>query len=479
MKKTKVLVSSLLTIAMSASLAVGGTYALFTSEDSVNIAVTSGKVAVTAKVNEGSVKTYSMDVEQTAGAFENGGSATYDATTGDLTLTNVTPGDKVEFTVDVTNESTVAIVYRVHTFISGELAGYLETEATFNGVTGAIKKDVSDWQAVAAQGTIDSIPMSIELPEDTPNAAQGKNATVSVTVEAVQGNGAAALIPEGDAVVTPENIDTVLANAQEGDTIALTAGYYDEIVVTQNGLTFTAEAGAIVGAMNVNAKDNCTIDGIAFDAEGAKPVYNKYNNKYLNVYANIVGTGEENKQFAADNLTIKNCTFSGAVAEGRDYRCLAFYERGRNNGAMKNLTVDNCVFDCEALAYIYGYYMGSGEHKITNNTFGQAGFTSGNIQLMSNSGSVTMTGNTFYACKLLLGMNTAVAASTISMNITNNDFVRENVEGEATFKILGIRYYVGKGATVNVSNNKANGGNATFGAGYDGGDDYTNYDIVY
>ena len=134
-----------------------------------------------------------MDVEQTAGAFENGGSATYDATTGDLTLTNVTPGDKVEFTVDVTNESTVAIVYRVHTFISGELAGYLETEATFNGVTGAIKKDVSDWQAVAAQGTIDSIPMSIELPEDTPNAAQGKNATVSVTVEAVQGNGAAVM----------------------------------------------------------------------------------------------------------------------------------------------------------------------------------------------------------------------------------------------------------------------------------------------
>ena len=44
MKKSAKILSSLTAIAMSASLVVGGTYALFTSESKVNVAVTSGKV---------------------------------------------------------------------------------------------------------------------------------------------------------------------------------------------------------------------------------------------------------------------------------------------------------------------------------------------------------------------------------------------------------------------------------------------------
>lgn len=43
-KKTKVLATSIASIAMCASIAVGGTFALFTSESEVNVAVTSGKV---------------------------------------------------------------------------------------------------------------------------------------------------------------------------------------------------------------------------------------------------------------------------------------------------------------------------------------------------------------------------------------------------------------------------------------------------
>lgn len=41
-KKRNVVLTSLTTIALSASVAVGGTFALFTSESKVNIAVTSG-----------------------------------------------------------------------------------------------------------------------------------------------------------------------------------------------------------------------------------------------------------------------------------------------------------------------------------------------------------------------------------------------------------------------------------------------------
>ena len=46
MKRKNFIVSSILTIAMCVSMIVGSTFALFTSESKVNIAVSSGKVEV-------------------------------------------------------------------------------------------------------------------------------------------------------------------------------------------------------------------------------------------------------------------------------------------------------------------------------------------------------------------------------------------------------------------------------------------------
>ena len=61
-KKVGIIASSVAAIAVCSSMVVGSTFALFTSEDSVNIAVTSGKVNATASVTN--VVTYSKDVEQ-------------------------------------------------------------------------------------------------------------------------------------------------------------------------------------------------------------------------------------------------------------------------------------------------------------------------------------------------------------------------------------------------------------------------------
>lgn len=81
--KTKVVVTALLAIVLCVSLIAGATFALFTSESSVNVAVTSGKVDVVASI--GSYQLYSpssiaMDgtVEDDANAatattFANGG----------------------------------------------------------------------------------------------------------------------------------------------------------------------------------------------------------------------------------------------------------------------------------------------------------------------------------------------------------------------------------------------------------------------
>ena len=90
--KKKTIATSVLAIALSASIAVGGTYALFTSESTVNVAITSGKVEVVATIPESDFATYSVVpaangtivdenggkyeyVQQAAGTFKNGGTA--------------------------------------------------------------------------------------------------------------------------------------------------------------------------------------------------------------------------------------------------------------------------------------------------------------------------------------------------------------------------------------------------------------------
>ena len=57
--KSRTFLSTVLGIALCASLIAGATFAIFTGESSVNIAVTSGKVNVTATVDN--LKLYSLD----------------------------------------------------------------------------------------------------------------------------------------------------------------------------------------------------------------------------------------------------------------------------------------------------------------------------------------------------------------------------------------------------------------------------------
>ena len=97
--KSKTFLGAVLSIALCASLIAGATFAIFTSETKVNIAVTSGKVNVTATVDN--LRLYSLDnidlaeltgteKERTEeGTFINGGTA---GLTGNaLTLDRLTP----------------------------------------------------------------------------------------------------------------------------------------------------------------------------------------------------------------------------------------------------------------------------------------------------------------------------------------------------------------------------------------------------
>ena len=109
--KKKLLLTSILSIIMCVSLIVGATFALFTSEDNVNIAVTSGKVEISAVIDQSSVQTKQLYQDYADGEgnmYE--GVATFDAT--GLTLTHLLPGDGIKFNIVVTNSSDVTVKYR-------------------------------------------------------------------------------------------------------------------------------------------------------------------------------------------------------------------------------------------------------------------------------------------------------------------------------------------------------------------------------
>ncbi len=189
MKKKNIIISSFVTIALCLNLLIGSTFALFTSESKVNIAVTSGKVNVVANVDETSVQTkklYDADYKQGANnTYE--GVVTFNQ--DGLTLEKFVAGDGIKFNIVVNNESNVTVKYR--TIIScssdnGLFSGLnvsIGNNQGYNGVT-----LVSNWDELAVGANDAIVPVTIELPETAGNTYQEKTCTITYMVEAIQGN---------------------------------------------------------------------------------------------------------------------------------------------------------------------------------------------------------------------------------------------------------------------------------------------------
>ena len=196
--KTKIFLSSVLTIALCLSLIVGSTFALFETKQEVNIAVTAGKVDVEAYILNGT--------EYFKPDFKNGGTATINGV-NELQINKMTPGDSVTFTIQVANNSNVKIAYKVSAETSGveektNLMGALKCTAAINGTTYVLHGDdkaisMDKHVVVDAPETngeiITNIVVTVEFPDDYGvdfdyNKFQEAVAKITFKVEAVQGN---------------------------------------------------------------------------------------------------------------------------------------------------------------------------------------------------------------------------------------------------------------------------------------------------
>ena len=214
--KKKVLMSSIVTIVLCLTLIAGSTFALFTDKNEINIAVTSGEVNLTAKLDGLTISSVrpATVAEKNAGSnliedefgglyvyedhadgiFANGGTAELNAEGNTLSLNRVTPGDKVAFDIVGTNESDVTIQYRYIIECVGEtklMSGLLVTigENTYP----ILEKFTSKWMTLEApvsedDKALDPVHVVIELPVKAGNDYQMQATAIKITVEAVQGN---------------------------------------------------------------------------------------------------------------------------------------------------------------------------------------------------------------------------------------------------------------------------------------------------
>lgn len=238
--KRSVIITAILAIIMCASLVAGATFALFTSSSSVNIAVTSGNVEVTASVVE-IQKYYVDDNGKTVEGKLFSGDATFDEGAHTVTLSKVLPKDTVKFKVRVVNGSNVAIKYRMVMSLVEDNGLFSSLDITLSGKKFYGYTSGTKYALLEAEQQIADIPVVISLPE----GATCNNTACKLTykVEAVQGNASVEDFPE-----VPEN--TLAVNTTE-DVRVLEKAISGENAVLDKDVVITKAPDTVASRLSI------------------------------------------------------------------------------------------------------------------------------------------------------------------------------------------------------------------------------------
>ncbi len=258
------------------------------------------------------------------------------------------------------------------------------------------------------------------------NEGEGEDKPVIVYPQVPENFPAKAEIPE-DAirVETVEGIADAIANAEDGAFLVLADGVYDEITITKSNITLAAE-NATVGFINLNSKSNITLNGIKFDAAGAKEAI-RGNGNYTGYVASIVGTLKGRSSSNGHDIVIKNCTFTGTPVEGFDYAPIFADDYKRTGAHAYNYTIDGCLFETSALYDIYLAGFVKGDITITNNFIGNEFTTCAGILWGSyNASNVTFEKNTVFNWTGVgaIGGSRSSTSVPVEIQVRHNTFVQ-------------------------------------------------------
>ena len=489
---------SCLSLLLCVSMLVGTTFAWFTDE------VKSGTNVIAAG---------NLDVE----LYHTNGNDTMENVAGKVLFDDVTPGlwepGAVAYEVlTVANEGTLALNYNlgVHATDATVVNGYTLADALLVAVVDADAL-TSRESAIAAGNeagwtplTSFDLPGSLEagksdaygvviywMPTDFDNIFNMNNEnsgktleiTLGVHLEATQRTSESdsygpdydedALIC--DVVATPETLDEIMANAEPGTVIGLSAGRYQPISIPKDGLTLVAN-DALTDSLNINGHNDITIDGITFQAFYKQIETSSWNNGACTKSGYVASiTNTTSTPYGGNNIVIRNCTFTSNPAwlgQGygenyvpEKYCAIDIEDAGRKSGTTTNVTIENCTFAAASLNHIRLNYV-SGEVVIKNNTF-SAPSAHHNINASGNKANWTVMGNSFSNWadgEYAFGTNRDAGTNILSLKIVGNSFNKALVEGETT-PVLSIKTkYTAENSLIIIEDNEFNAGTAIMGA---------------
>ena len=344
----KLLLTSILSVVMCISLIAGATFALFTSESKVNIAVTSGTVNVTATIDQSSVYTKKLGVDYAQGAnnmFE--GVANFDQ--DGLALSKFMPGDGIKFNIVVKNNSDVTIKYRTIILCENDnglfsgLEMKIGSDKKYNGVS-----YVADWATLDVGSADAIIPVVVELPESAGNEYQGKTCTISYKVEAVQGN--ATTEDAEDSVIyiySANDLVNAFANLKAGNVLE----FYNDIDMT--GKTITPVTGNKAFTMHGNGHTISNLESTEsslFVAHSGSSAYvfdglnleNCSVSSTTNYAALFVGDGDTADAITITDCHVKDCTVQSAKYASAFIGYTAGYNVQNNGPVYSDITIEDC-----------------------------------------------------------------------------------------------------------------------------------------
>lgn len=383
--KKKTIFSSLLTIILCLSLIAGSTYALFTSEDKVNIAVSSATVKLDASITN--VQTWSLEDDKAAagrndGTFSNGGSAKI-ANDGSFNIALMTPGDKVSFDIVGANTSNVLTQYRYIIECVGDTKPMEVLDVTINGdLYKELVSYTSAWATLDALTAMPTVKVSIEMPVETIDEYQNFSTSFKVTVEAVQGN--ADKTDKEEVKFLPDKwdgttFDTSWYNPEDTATTKYTLDSAEQvaglITLVDGGDTFEGKTIELASDMDLQNKlfepigsyrEDTPFMG-TFDGQGHTILNMSQNTWELDngYYYGDLGLGFFGK---VENATIKNLNFDGAEISGESAICGVVAATAYGDCTFENITVKNAK--CADYQYYAGGIVGwaSGNHQYINCT---------------------------------------------------------------------------------------------------------------
>ena len=415
-------------------LVTGSTFSLFTSKTGTNIAVTTGNVEMVATIDASSLALYSKGAAQTD-KFANGGTAAFNDAKTELTLTNITPGDSVEFNIVLENKSTVDLQYRVNWIVTGDLAEALT--ATVGGAD--ITSGTSEWtlwKADAAEMS-QTLSISIELPLEADDNWESLEANIAFNVEAVQAN------------ATGEYSPNAFVNTAAGLQAAIDAGATE--IILNDDVTLTDTLVIPVAPATYSLRN--TVAPVVIDLNG---------NTLSTVDKNVVRN--DGSPLVIKNGTISRSGTAGGYAINNVSGALSIEELTVVGGVYTSgaeLTVTNCNVS-QYLSNRHGIYAYNCEAVINSGKFHND--NAGNSTIMAAGTSVvTINGGEFSiangqathgwtSCML---DSTGTAAIVINDGIFNGGFRTQGgtsmtINGGSFNDVHGSNYNVYTGATVTV-----------------------------